>query len=156
MGVTPPPPPPPVLVLGFMSLGLLGPSDPIALCVFRGFAELDIVSGVVFWTEGGLNDVFDKFERFWPFGAIAPWVPGTFGSVDLFKLSEFIGIGPIGLGLNGMVPALCFGEAFLLPFLGDHFFPLLSGPCSHYLPRGFISWGWISFISFLPRCFGDL
>ena len=61
-----------VLVLGFMSLGLLGPSDPVARCVFRGFAEYDVVSEVVFWAEGGLIDVFDKFERFWPFGAVAP------------------------------------------------------------------------------------
>ena len=31
-------------------------------------------------------------------------------------------MGTIGLGLNGTVPVLCFGEAFLLPFLGTTFF----------------------------------
>ena len=31
-------------------------------------------------------------------------------------------MGSIGLGLNGTVPVLCFGEAFLLPFLGTTFF----------------------------------
>ena len=55
-----------------MSLGLLGPSDPIAPCVFRALLNRYIVSEVVFWPEGGLIDVFDKIERFWPFGAIAP------------------------------------------------------------------------------------
>ena len=61
-----------MLVLEFLSLGLLGPSDPIAPCVFKGFSELVGVSEVVFWAEGGLINVFGEFEEFLPFGAIAP------------------------------------------------------------------------------------
>ena len=53
----------------------------------------------------------------------------------MFKLSEFIGIGPIGLGLNGMVPALCFGEVFLLPFWGTTFFHCSVVPVLIIFPR---------------------
>ena len=61
-----------MLVIEFLSLGLLGPSDLVAPCVFKVFSELVVDSEVVFWAEGGLIYVFGKFERFWPFGAIAP------------------------------------------------------------------------------------
>ena len=37
-----------VLVLGFLLVGLLGPFDPDAPCVFGDFAASDIVSVVVF------------------------------------------------------------------------------------------------------------
>ena len=50
-----------MLVIEFLSLELLGPSDPVAPCVFKGFSELVVDSEVVFWAEGGLINVFGKF-----------------------------------------------------------------------------------------------
>ena len=130
-----------MLFLEFLSLGLLGPSDPVAPCVFKGFSELVVDSKVVFWAEGGLFNGFVKFGGILALGSSCSLNPWDFWFDRFVQNFRIYWTGPDWFRIKRYGTCFMFWGSFPSSFFRDHFFQLLSGPCSHCFPRGFLSWG---------------
>ena len=112
-----------VLVLGFLLVGLLGPFDPDAPCVFGDFVASDIVSVVVFLGWGCVDR-----GVYWDWGILALGSKWSLSPWDFLisSFAHFTGLlcdGSILFGVEGYGAYFVFWEA--LYHFRDHFFPFL-------------------------------